>query len=126
MNEMSKIINRFFQLNVQAKLFHWNTIPHKGIQVAEDIQSAILNLTDVFMKEYIAIYGRRMIKEPYNTIKLTIMTERCMVLYLKKSKEFVENELLKYIDEEKDLVLLKTSKDLSIVLTAALCCLTNE
>ena len=117
---MSKVINQLIHLNVQVKLYQWNTIPHKIYKISEESYKDITRLSDEFVELYIKTYGRRSIQAPFSTIKLANLTDRCMMQYIKKVREFIKNELVKYIDEDVDTELVKISDELCVALSVTL------
>jgi len=109
---MSKIINFFFQLTLQIKLYHWTTKSYSRHKASDDLHANILELSDKFVEMYIAKYGRPKIHEPSNTIKISNLNDTQIVHYLKKTIDFLTQDIPKHIDVENDTDLVNIRDEL--------------
>ncbi len=112
---MSKLVEFFFQLTIQIKLYHWMTLSYSRHKASDELYQKILDLSDKFMEVYIGKYGRPKMTSSANsanTISYTPMNDTNIIHYLKKTNDFLTNTILKHLHGEKDTDLLNIRDEL--------------
>jgi hypothetical protein len=123
---MSRIISFFFQLTLQIKLYHFQTLSYSRHKASDELHSKILELSDKFVEVFIAKYGRPKLQEPHNTIKISNLNDTQMIHYLKKTIVFLNSDIPKHIDPELDTDLINIRDDLLVNVNQALYLFTLE
>jgi hypothetical protein len=99
---MSRIINVFFHLMVQIKLYHFQTNSFSRHTASDKLFESIIDLTDKFIEVYIAKYGKPKINETNSNIKIMNMNDNQIIHFLKKNIDFLTKDLSKLIDTDND------------------------
>lgn len=123
---MSKLINFFLQLATQIKLYHWQTQSYARHRASDQLNESIISLSDKFVEIYIGKYGRPKLSEPYNSFKLSNMNDTQIIHYLRKTNDFLRNDIVKHINTEKDTDLMNIRDELLGVVNQTLYLFTLE
>jgi len=125
---MSKIVQFFFELTLQVKLYHWQTKVYARHKASDKLFQKILDGSDRFMEVYIGKYGRTNIKIHDKGVKVGNLSDKQMADYLKKSTEFLSKDLhtLNLINKETDTDLLTLRDELLVEINTAIYLFTFE
>jgi hypothetical protein len=123
---MAKIISFFFQLTLQIKLYHFQTLSFARHKASDELHTKMLELSDKFVEVFIAKYGRPKLHEPNNTIKIQNLSDTQMIHYLKKTIGFLQNDIPKHINIELDTDLVNIRDELLMNVNQALYLFTLE
>ena len=95
--EISEIVRFFFTLQLNIKMYHWNTTSYARHKATDDFGGKLLSLIDKFVEVYI---GRYKVKPSPNSIKVSndYMTDMGSEDLLQNSKEYLEKLNLKDSD----------------------------
>jgi hypothetical protein len=93
MNYKKSTVFKFFQeLQLNTQMYHWLTESYARHKGSDKLYKNILESTDKFIEVYIGRYGRPNFTQ--DTIVIKKMTDAEFVLYLKKSVDFLENNII--------------------------------
>jgi hypothetical protein len=109
-----ELINFFFHLALQVKLYHWQTKSYSRHTASDKLHENILELSDRFIEVYVGKYGREHIEVSSTTSKVTVgnLTDSQIIGYLRTAINFLEKDLLGIIDDKKNTDLLNIRDEL--------------
>jgi DNA-binding ferritin-like protein len=96
------MIKFFLDLQVQVKLYHWQTTIYSRHIASDEAYDRISKHSDKFVEAYFGKYGRTKINKTNDTIKLVNNSDKDIVHVLKNALGFLNNDIQKEIDMEKD------------------------
>lgn len=97
MDSKKTIFNFFFDLELNIQLYHWLTLSYARHVGSDKLFKNLLESIDKFIEVYIGIYGRpNIIKE---NIQIRRMSDDEIIVYLKKTIDFLNKNLLTYISK---------------------------
>ena len=95
MNYKKTTVFKFFQdLELNTQTYHWLTESYSRQIGSDKLFKNILETGDKFIEVYIGRYGRPNFTQ--DTIVVKKMSDSEFVIYLKKSVEFLENNIVKF------------------------------
>jgi len=95
MNYKKTTVFKFFQdLELNTQTYHWLTESYPRHIGSDKLFKNILETSDKFIEVYIGRYGRPNFTQ--DTIVVKKMSDSEFVIYLKKSVEFLENNIVKF------------------------------
>ncbi len=95
MNYKKSTVFKFFQdLELNTQMYHWLTESYARHIGSDKLYKNILESTDKFIEVYIGRYGRP--KFIQDTIVVRKMSDSEFVLYMKKSVDFLENNITSF------------------------------
>jgi DNA-binding ferritin-like protein len=96
-NEISEIVKFFFTLQLNIKMYHWNTTSFSRHKATDEFGGKLLSLIDQFVEVYI---GRHKVKPSPSMIKISseLITDMGSEELLQKSKEYLERLNIKDSD----------------------------
>jgi hypothetical protein len=96
---MAEIINFFFDLQTNIKLYHWMTTSYPRHKASDDLSEKILDTSDRFMEVYIGKYGRPTMNKKHSNIYLQKLDDKNVVKYLDYAINFLLNDLMLCINK---------------------------
>ncbi len=85
----SEIINYFFTIQDNIKLYHWMTKSYSRHKNTDELYSSLLSQIDKFVENYIGKYGRPNFDDKYLKIKLNKLDDNSFILYLDSIIDFM-------------------------------------
>ncbi len=88
---LSNIIRYVFQVQTNAKLYHWMTKSYARHKASDEFTAKFAELTDKFVEVYIGRYGRSYITKDDKTISLTPLDDKTFPKFLDDTaKQFMQ------------------------------------
>ena len=98
---MSKLLQYFFYYQTLIKIFHWQTKNYAQHVASDQLYTSLLSLIDQWVEVYQGKYDVLTFKEDNKmTVPLRNMDLDGFKLHLNQFKEFLMNQLPKYIDDK--------------------------
>jgi len=98
---MSKLLQYFFYYQTLIKIFHWQTKNYAQHVASDQLYTSLLSLIDQWVEVYQGKYDILTFKEDNKmTVPLRNMDLDGLKLHLNQFKEFLMNQLPKYIDDK--------------------------
>jgi len=96
-NEISEIVKFFFTLQLNIKMYHWNTTSFSRHKATDEFGGKLLSLIDQFVEVYI---GRHKVKPSPSKININpdYITDTGSERLLQQSKEYLEKLNIKESD----------------------------
>ena len=92
------IIQVFFHMQLNIKLYHWSTDVFNRHKSSNDLHNSLLDLTDKFIEVYIGRYSRPEFKSSFE-IKVKQLNDLNIIDVLHEYIKFLKYEIPKYIKE---------------------------
>jgi len=89
-NEGGEIVNVFFNIRDQVKLYHWQTMSFSEHKTMDDLVKSLDTNIDKFVEVYMGRYGRPYVKETLHVKNLTVSGIR---IFIKKTNEWLAEKL---------------------------------
>lgn len=99
-------IHFFFQMRSQIKLYHWQTHSYARHKATDDVLDTLDKLVDEFVEVYMGKYGRPKLTEKQACVKITNMTEKQALSYIKRCVQHLLTDVVKGLTPDKDSDLL--------------------
>ncbi len=99
-------IHFFFQMRSQIKLYHWQTHSYARHKGTDDVLDTLDKLIDEFVEVYMGKYGRPKLTEKQACVKITNMTEKQALSYIKRCVQHLLTDVVKGLTPDKDSDLL--------------------
>lgn len=115
--KMSDIINIFFHMDLNIKLFHWQTKSFAKHKASDSLHGDLMSLIDKFVEVYIGKYGD-VDMSPF-TVSVESHTDKDISKCLKRYIYFLQEELPTIL-KESDTDLLSLRDDMLIALNQTL------
>jgi DNA-binding ferritin-like protein len=96
-------INFFFTLREQVKLYHWQTHSYARHKATDELIDSLDKTMDEYVEVYMGKYGRPKMTAATATIKVSNLTEKTILAFLKKAILELEGPLVKRLDPKKDM-----------------------
>lgn len=101
--EKNKIVKMFFKLQLNVKLFHWNTNSYGSHIASDQLYESLDKHIDRFVEVYLAKYGRMQINVKF-PVNFEVVSDQQIVPYLKSAVTYLSsNEFWKSFDKDYDL-----------------------
>jgi hypothetical protein len=98
---MSKLLQYFFYYQTLIKIFHWQTKNYAQHVASDQLYTSLLSLIDQWVEVYQGKYDVLTFKEDNKmTVPLRNMDLDGFKLHLNQFKEFLMNQIPKYIDDK--------------------------
>jgi len=97
MESKKTIFNFFFDLELNIQMYHWFTLSYARHNGSDKLFKNSLETIDKFIEVYIGHYGRPNISKESITIKR--MSDDEIIIYLKKTIDFLNNQIFKFISK---------------------------
>ncbi len=88
-------VNFFFQLREQIKLYHWQTYSYPRHKATDAVVEALDESIDKYVEVYMGKYGRPRMTAATNTIRVTNLSEKAIVTFIKSAITFLNGPLVK-------------------------------
>lgn len=98
-NNKISIINYFFNIQINIKVFHFLTNSYAKHKATDNLYNNIENLSDRFIETYIGLYGRPNIKNNEIILYKKITNEE-FIKILNNFKNFLYNDIFLYIKKD--------------------------
>ncbi len=85
------LIKVFFHMNLNIKLFHWQTNSYAKHVASDALHSSLLDLIDKFVEVYIGRYPKTF--DVKMSVNVKTYTNESIVELMQKYKEYLENDL---------------------------------
>jgi hypothetical protein len=95
-------IHFFFQMREQIKLYHWQTHLYSRHTATDAILKSLDENIDDFVESYMGKYGRPKLTEKQGCIKITNMSEKQAVVFIKRCVQHLLTDVVKGLTPEKD------------------------
>lgn len=99
-------IHFFFQMRSQIKLYHWQTHSYARHKATDDVLDALDKQIDEFVEVYMGKYGRPKLTEKQACVKITNMSEKQAVTFIKRCVQHLLTDVVKGLTPDKDSDLL--------------------
>lgn len=103
MSKGAKIVIFFFELQLNVKLYHWNTTQYSNHKATNKLLDNLSDLIDSFVEKYMGAYSRPVIKSG-SSIPIQNMTKTKYVKLLKTAQEYLRGDLEKIISKNTELL----------------------
>lgn len=106
---MQELVNFFFKLSTQIKLYHWNTKSYARHVASGSLFDTVIDKTDHFIEVLQGRYGKQDV-----SVKLEVaeISDDTAVAFLKKAVEYLENIVDDGLIKETDTDLLNIRDDI--------------
>jgi hypothetical protein len=115
---IERVINFFFTLQINLKLYHWQTTSHAR-HVASN-REKIHDHIDRFMEVYIGKYGRSKMDSKQKQIKLENFSDDTIISFLKEAEVFINTISTKMLHSVRDSDLINILDELKAELNQIL------
>ena len=105
-------IHFFLTLRSQIKLYHWQTFQYARHRATDSVLEEIDDVTDSFVEIYFGKYGRSKLSNKYASMTLKNMTDKEAISFVKKSIQYVIEDVTASLDAKKDTDLLNLRDEL--------------
>ena len=95
-------IHFFFQMREQIKLYHWQTHLYSRHKATDDVLETLDKTIDEFVEVYMGKYGRPKMTEKQGCIKITNLSEKQAVQFIKRCVQHLLTDVVKGLTPEKD------------------------
>lgn len=95
-------INFFFQLREQIKLYHWQTHSYPRHKATDAVVGALDESIDKYVEVYMGKYGRPKLTGSTNTIRVTNLSEKAIVTFIKSAIAYLNGPLVKGLKPASD------------------------
>lgn len=99
-------IHFFFQMRSQIKLYHWQTYSYARHKATDDVLDALDKQIDEYVEVYMGKYGRPKLTEKQGCVKITNMSEKQAVTFIKRCVQHLLTDVVKGLTPDKDSDLL--------------------
>lgn len=99
-------IHFFFQMRSQIKLYHWQTHSYARHKATDDVLDTLDKLIDEYVEVYMGKYGRPKLTEKQACVKITNMTKKQAVVFIKRCVQHLLTDVVKGLTPDKDSDLL--------------------
>ena len=99
----AKIVLFFFELQMNLKMYHWNTTQYSNHKATDKLLDKLSDLIDSFIEKYIGAYTRPVMKSGSNVL-IQNMTKTKYVKLLKTAQEYLRGDLEKVISKNTELL----------------------
>jgi hypothetical protein len=99
-------IHFFFQMREQIKLYHWQTHLYSRHKATDDVLDTLDKTIDEFVEVYMGKYGRPKMTEKQGSIKITNLSEKQAVVFIKRCVQHLMTDVVKGLTPQKDSDLL--------------------
>lgn len=99
----AKIIMFFFELQLNIKMYHWNTTQYSNHKATDKLLDNLSDLIDSFTEKYIGAFTRPVLKSG-SSIPVQNMTKTKYVKLLKTAQEYLRGDLDKIISKNTELL----------------------
>ncbi len=99
-------IHFFFQMRSQIKLYHWQTHSYARHKATDDVLDALDKQVDEYVEVYMGKYGRPKLTEKQACVKITNMSEKQAVTFIKRCVQHLLTDVVKGLTPDKDSDLL--------------------
>lgn len=105
---MSSIVNFFFKLTCNLKLYHWQTKSFARHTAADKLFEKVVDISDQFMESYMGRYGRPNMAKKDLGVTINEYDDKEFVGYLKTCLTYLEGPLTRALqDSDTDLITIK-------------------
>ncbi len=95
-------IHFFFQMREQIKLYHWQTHLYSRHKATDDVLESLDKSIDEFVETYMGKYGRPKMTEKQGCIKITNLSEKQAVAFIKRCVQHLLTDVVKGLVPERD------------------------
>ena len=95
-------IHFFFHMREQIKLYHWQTHLYSRHKATDDVLESLDKNIDEFVEVYMGKYGRPKMTEKQGCIKITNMSEKQAVVFIKRCVQHLLTDVVKGLTPERD------------------------
>ncbi len=95
-------IHFFFQMREQIKLYHWQTHLYSRHKATDEVIEALDKNIDDFVEVYMGKYGRPKMTDKQGCIKITNMSEKQAVQFIKRCIQHLLSDVVKGLTPERD------------------------
>jgi hypothetical protein len=88
-------VNFFFQLREQIKLYHWQTYSYPRHKATDAVVTALDESIDKYVEVYMGKYGRPRLTGATNMIRVTNLSEKAIVTFIKSAIAYLNGPLVK-------------------------------
>jgi hypothetical protein len=106
---MQELVNFFFKLSNQIKLYHWNTKSYARHVASGSLFDHITDKSDKFIEVYQGRYGKQDVSV---TLEIGEISEETAVTFLKKAVKYLEDIVDNGLVKETDTDLLNIRDDI--------------
>lgn len=99
-------IQFFFTMRDQIKLYHWHTYSYARHKATDETIDALDKTIDEYVETYMGKYGRSRVGPTTSTIKLSNLSEKGAIRFIKDCIAHLQGALVKRLDPAKDTDLL--------------------
>jgi len=99
----AKIILFFLELQMNVKMYHWNTTQYSNHKATDKLLDKLSDLIDSFIEKYIGGHARPVMKSGSNVL-IQNMTKTKYVKLLKTAQEYLRGDLEKVISKNTELL----------------------
>jgi len=93
-----QIVQIFFHMMLNIKLYHWETTNFARHKASDELHSNLSGLIDKFIEVYIGGYNRPTFTSTFS-VKVKQLNDSSIIEVLNQYKEFLKQELPKYVKE---------------------------
>lgn len=97
---MSNLVHFFFNLQLNMKLYHWNTTSYARHKGSDEFIEKLLDNIDTFMEVYIGKYGRFSMSKKDSQIALVAHDDKSIIELIDQSIKFLTVDLHKILKKE--------------------------
>lgn len=95
-------VHFFFQMREQIKLYHWQTHLYSRHKATDEVLDSLDKAIDEFVETYMGKYGRPKMTEKQGCIKITNMSEKQAVTFIRRCIQHLLTDVMKGLTPEKD------------------------
>jgi DNA-binding ferritin-like protein len=95
-------IHFLFLMRNQIKLYHWQTHLYSRHKATDDVLTSLDENIDEFVEVYMGKYGRPKMTEKQGCIKITNMSEKQAVLFIRRCVQHLLSDVVKGLVPERD------------------------
>ena len=99
----AKIIMFFFELQLNIKMYHWNTTQYSNHKATDKLLDNLSDLIDSFVEKYIGGHARPVMKYG-SSIPIQNMSKTKYIKLLKQAQEYLRGDLEKIISKNSELL----------------------
>lgn len=103
MSKGAKIILFFFELQLNVKLYHWNTTQYSNHKATDKLLEKLSDLIDSFVEKFIGAFTRPVLKSGSN-IPIQNMSKSKYIKLLKQAQDYLRGDLEKVISKNSELL----------------------
>ena len=102
-SKAAQIVLFFFELQLNIKLYHWNTTQYSNHKATDKLLDNLSDLIDSFTEKYIGAFTRPVLKSG-SSIPVQNMTKTKYVKLLKTAQDYLRGDLEKAIAKNSELL----------------------